>query len=53
MLRCLRDTGMPIAQLRRHAVLARRGYNTMAERLHLLTGHAVQVEAHARRGGGS
>ncbi len=46
VLRCLRDTGMPIAQMRRYADLARHGDGTMAERLHLLTEHAVQVEAH-------
>jgi DNA-binding transcriptional MerR regulator len=46
VLRCLRDTGMPIAQMRRYAELARRGDGTMAERLHLLTEHELQVEAH-------
>ena len=46
VLRCLRDTGMPIAQMRRYTDLTRRGDDTMAERLHLLTEHGLQVEAH-------
>jgi DNA-binding transcriptional MerR regulator len=44
VLRCLRDTGMPIAQMRRYADLARHGDDTLAERLHLLIEHEVQVE---------
>jgi DNA-binding transcriptional MerR regulator len=43
VLRCLRDTGMPIAQMRRYAELARCGQATMAERLSLLTSHDTQV----------
>jgi DNA-binding transcriptional MerR regulator len=43
VLRCLRDTGMPIAQMRRYAELARAGDETLAERLELLTEHATQV----------
>ena len=43
MLRCLRDTGMPIACMRRYAELARAGESTMAERLRLLTEHDAQV----------
>jgi DNA-binding transcriptional MerR regulator len=39
VLRCLRDTGMPIAQMRRYAELARCGEATVAERLRLLTEH--------------
>jgi DNA-binding transcriptional MerR regulator len=39
VLRCLRDTGMPIAQMRRYADLARGGEPTMAERLALLIEH--------------
>ena len=38
VLRCLRDTGMPIAQMRRYAELARGGQATLAERMNLLTG---------------
>jgi DNA-binding transcriptional MerR regulator len=43
VLRCLRDTGMPIAQMRRYAELSRHGHATMAERLHLLTEHDARV----------
>jgi DNA-binding transcriptional MerR regulator len=43
VLRCLRDTGMPIAQMRRYAELARCGEPTMAERLTLLIEHDDQV----------
>jgi DNA-binding transcriptional MerR regulator len=43
VLRCLRDTGMPIAQMRRYAELARGGQATMAERLSLLIEHDDQV----------
>ena len=44
ILRCLRDTGMPIAQMRRYAELARRGQATLAERLNLLTEHNARVQ---------
>jgi DNA-binding transcriptional MerR regulator len=44
VLRCLRDTGMPIAQMRRYAELTRRGQVTMAERLSLLTEHDARVQ---------
>jgi DNA-binding transcriptional MerR regulator len=44
VLRCLRETGMPIAQMRRYAELTRRGEATMAERLSLLTEHDEQVQ---------
>ena len=43
VLRCLRDTGMPIAQMRRYAELARAGEPTMAERLALLIEHDADV----------
>jgi DNA-binding transcriptional MerR regulator len=43
VLRCLRDTGMPIARMRRYAALAREGEPTLAERLRLLTEHDAQV----------
>ena len=43
VLRCLRDTGMPIAQMRRYAELARGGQATLAERMRLLTEHDVRV----------
>ncbi|MDG4805428.1 MerR family transcriptional regulator [Micromonospora sp. WMMD1120] len=44
LFRCLRDTGMPIAQMRRYAQLAREGEQTAAERCALLRHHAVGVE---------
>jgi DNA-binding transcriptional MerR regulator len=44
VLRCLRDTGMPIAQMRRYAGLARAGQATLAERLNLLTEHDARVQ---------
>ena len=44
VLRCLRDTGMPIAQMRSYAELARAGQATLAERLNLLTEHDVRVQ---------
>jgi len=43
VLRCLRETGMPIAQMRRYAELARGGQATTAERLSLLTEHDTRV----------
>jgi len=43
VLRCLRDTGMPIARMRRYAELAREGEPTAADRLCLLTEHDAQV----------
>ncbi len=44
VLRCLRDTGMPIAHMRRYAELARCGQATLAERLRLLTEHEASVQ---------
>jgi DNA-binding transcriptional MerR regulator len=46
VLRCLRDTGMPIARMRRYAELARGGTATLAERLRLLAEHDAQVREH-------
>ena len=43
VLRCLRDTGMPIAQMCRYAELARCGQPTLADRLALLIEHDDQV----------
>jgi len=44
VLRCLRDTGMPIAQMRRYAALARCGDATLRERMDLLTEHDLCVQ---------
>jgi DNA-binding transcriptional MerR regulator len=46
VLRCLRDTGMPIAQMRRYAELDRGGTATFGERLDLLTAHDEGVQEH-------
>ena len=43
VLRCLRDTGMPIARMHRYAALSREGEPTLADRLRLLTEHDAQV----------
>jgi len=45
VLRCLRDTGMPIAQMRSYAELARCGDDTLVERMNLLTEHELNVQA--------
>ncbi|MFL6112379.1 MAG: MerR family transcriptional regulator [Catenulispora sp.] len=49
MLRCLRGTGMPIAQMQSFAELVRTGDETVAERLTLLEEHDAAVEAEMAR----
>lgn len=49
MLRCLRGTGMPIAQMLSFAELAREGDDTVADRLALLEEHDANVEAEMAR----
>jgi DNA-binding transcriptional MerR regulator len=44
MLRCLRGTGMPIAEMLRFSELARGGAETYQERLELLEEHDRRVE---------
>ncbi|WP_405458896.1 MerR family transcriptional regulator [Streptomyces sp. NBC_00101] len=44
VLRCLRETGMPIADMRSYAELARSGDGTVPQRLAALEAHDVQVE---------
>jgi DNA-binding transcriptional MerR regulator len=44
VLRCLRDSGMPIARMRRYAELARCGQPTLADRLTLLIEHDACVQ---------
>lgn len=44
MLRCLRGTGMPIAEMLRYSELARGGGETLQERLDLLQEHDRRVE---------
>jgi DNA-binding transcriptional MerR regulator len=46
ILRCLRDTGMPIAEMRAYAESVRAGDDTLAERLSLLVAHERRVEQH-------
>ncbi|MDI1460471.1 MerR family transcriptional regulator [Catellatospora sp. KI3] len=45
LLRCLRDTGMPINVMCRFAELTRQGDETVADRVELLEQHSVAVEA--------
>ncbi|MBM7080107.1 MULTISPECIES: MerR family transcriptional regulator [Micromonospora] len=44
IFRCLRDTGMPIAEMCRYAELSREGEHTVAARQELLEQHAARVE---------
>lgn len=44
MLRCLRETGMPIAQMRRFTEMARGSDETVGERLALLEAHDQRIE---------
>lgn len=51
ILRCLRDTGMPIQRMVRYAELARGGDETIAERLEVLREHDQDIDekiAHLR-----
>ncbi|GAA0591705.1 MerR family transcriptional regulator [Actinomadura livida] len=49
MLRCLRETGMPIAEMLRYSELARGGDETVRERLALLQDHDQRVEEQIAR----
>ena len=44
MLRCLRETGMPIAEMLRYSELARGGNETVQERLDLLQAHDQRID---------
>ncbi|MFB4315460.1 MerR family transcriptional regulator [Actinomadura sp. 21ATH] len=44
MLRCLRETGMPIAEMLRYSELVRGGDATLRERIELLQDHDRRVE---------
>jgi len=48
VLRCLRDTGMPIAQMLRYAALCRDGDGTIAERIAVLEAHDQAVDRQIR-----
>jgi DNA-binding transcriptional MerR regulator len=45
MIRCLRDTGMSIAEMLRFAELVRQGEHTIQDRIELLARHDRKVEA--------
>ncbi|WP_245712177.1 MerR family transcriptional regulator [Glycomyces sambucus] len=45
VLKCLRDTGMPVEQMHRFATLVRDGDHTIAERIALLEDHRTAVDA--------
>ncbi|NUW34843.1 MerR family transcriptional regulator [Nonomuraea sp. SMC257] len=45
MIRCLRDTGMPIAEMLRFAELVRAGEHTIADRIRVLEEHDRRVQA--------
>jgi DNA-binding transcriptional MerR regulator len=49
LLRCLRDTGMPIAEMVRFARLTRDGEATVPERLAVLEGHDERIEERIAR----
>jgi len=44
VLRCLRDTGMPIARMQEYADLARGGDDTVAGRISILEEHDLEIE---------
>ncbi|WP_025273512.1 MerR family transcriptional regulator [Haloglycomyces albus] len=46
LLKCLRDTGMPLAQLHRYIDLTRAGDHTLGERVQLLQTHRLEVDRH-------
>ena len=49
VLRCLRETGMSIAQLRTYCNLGKQGDHTEPTRLKLLVRHRLKVEAEMQR----
>lgn len=44
MLSCLRDTGMPVAEMKRYAELIRAGEHTIADRVALLEAHDRRID---------
>ncbi|GAA4608009.1 MerR family transcriptional regulator [Actinoallomurus liliacearum] len=44
ILRCLRDTGMPIAEMRRYAEVSRCGEETFEERIAILEAHDERID---------
>jgi len=49
MLHCLRDTGMPIAEMLRFAELTHGGTETIGERICVLEGHDARIEEQITR----
>ena len=49
LVRCLRETDMPIARLRDFAELVRAGDHTIAERVEVLRSHQHRLDAHIAR----
>ena len=49
LLRCLRDSGMPIARLRRFAALLQQGDHTAEQRAALLEEHDREIDAKVAR----
>jgi DNA-binding transcriptional MerR regulator len=49
MLHCLRDTGMPLKEMRRYVDLARHGDEAVPERLALLEAHDQKIEEQITR----
>ena len=49
LLRCLRDTGMPIARMLQFADLVRSDQDTAAERANLLEEHDREIDAHVQQ----
>jgi DNA-binding transcriptional MerR regulator len=49
LIRCLRDTGMPIDTLRQFAELVRAGDDTVPDRVALLEDHDKRLAAHLER----
>ncbi|MBC8080241.1 MAG: MerR family transcriptional regulator [Gorillibacterium sp.] len=43
-IRCLRDTGMPVAEMKHFAQLTLQGDHTMRDRLQILQGHKRSIE---------
>ena len=44
MLSCLRDTGMPVAEMKRYAELIRAGEHTIPDRVALLEAHDRRID---------
>jgi len=45
IVQCLRDTDMPITEIKRYVALCKKGDRTMEERFHMLTAQKIKAEA--------